>query len=153
MSTFLVCVTVFVLDLSSPAQILIPLLCALPGATVGSYLEKRLRMLQGKNHTFLVNWAARPQPEGFPARLIWISMGRKIAWESGVFLGLILLVTYFTIYVGPPLANIPAVANLQWAHLWTLAMIGAVFSLRIRRAYYVLIVGMLLWTLFLAVFL
>jgi hypothetical protein len=85
--------------------------------------------------------------------MIWVNLGRKIAWESGVFLGLILLVIYFTVYIGPPLANIPAIANLQWAHLWTLAMIGAVSSLRIRRAYYVLIVGIVLCTVFLAVFL
>nr|WP_279614649.1 PTS sugar transporter subunit IIC [Desulfovermiculus halophilus] len=152
-STALVCSVIIVLDLNTTAEVVIPLLCALPAAGLGMHIEKRLRMGQSESHTRLETWAARAEPRDFPTSMIWAGLAHKAAWESGVFLGAALLVTGFTSGVLILHPSLVSGWPLSWPHLWSLALIGAVLSVRIRRAYELLVAGICVCTLLIGVLL
>ncbi len=144
LSTLLVCSVVSVLHLSNPVHILIPIFCALPAAKLGTSLEKSLRTMQGDNHTRLVDWAAQPDPSAFPASMIWRSLGKKIGYESGLFFLLALLVTVFTAVLVQAFPPAQVFSDLSWPHLWSVALLGALLAVRIRRAYEILVAGAVL---------
>ncbi len=149
LSTLLVCSTAFVLHLSHPYLLLPAMLCALPAAHLGTLVEKRLRQEESENHTQLMNWSDQVQPQGFPVHMIWVSLGRKVLWESGLFFLLALFVTIFTAAAGvlTPLERLTF--QFGWPHVWAAALVGSILSVRIRRAYYLLIIGLGLGTVLL----
>ncbi|MDZ7758977.1 MAG: PTS sugar transporter subunit IIC [Desulfovermiculus sp.] len=140
LSTLLVCSTACALNLTTPYQLLLPILCALPAAHLGTFVEKRLRQGQTDNHAQLMTWTDSLQPVAFPGQMIWMSLGKKILCESGLFLLLVMLVTLFT---AAGAFFLPGRISWQfdWTHIWAAALLGGILSVRIRRAYYLLIVG------------
>jgi len=147
LSTLLVCCVLSVLSLTWPSLVVIPILCALPTASLGTFLEKRLRLVQSENHSRLVDWAEQSPAVSFPAPMIWISLAKKIVVESGLFLVLAVLVTTFTATLQSVFPAAQPPWDVQWPHLWSMALIGAILSVRIRKAYHILLAGVVLGTL------
>ncbi|MFO7802670.1 MAG: PTS sugar transporter subunit IIC [Desulfovermiculus sp.] len=144
LSTLLVCCVLSVLSLTWPSLVVIPILCALPAASLGTFLEKRLRLVQSENHTRLVDWAGQSPSVSFPAFMIWTSLGKKIVVESGLFLALAVLVTSFTAAFQSVLSTAQPPWDVRWPHLWTVALLGAILSVRIRKAYHILLASVVL---------
>ncbi|MGM0758536.1 MAG: PTS sugar transporter subunit IIC [Thermodesulfobacteriota bacterium] len=144
LSTLLVCCVLSVLSLTWPSLVVIPILCALPAASLGTFLEKRLRLVQSENHTRLVDWAGQSSSVSFPAFMIWTSLGKKIVVESGLFLVLAVLVTSFTAAFQSVLSTAQPPWDVRWPHLWTVALLGAILSVRIRKAYHILLASVVL---------
>jgi len=79
--------------------------------------------------------------------MIWISLAKKIVVESGLFLVLAVLVTTFTATLQSVFPAAQPPWDVQWPHLWSMALIGAILSVRIRKAYHILLAGVVLGTL------
>ncbi|CAM2057707.1 conserved membrane hypothetical protein [Desulfovibrionales bacterium] len=128
--------------------IVLPLIIGIPMALIGARLEICQRRWQDSGYNALVRWARKSHRTisdvGSPERLIVISL-LQIFGCNLVFFGVVLLtcigiLDYLKILDGLLALHLP----LEWGHLWFLATIGPLLSLRIWSFYATVVVGITL---------
>lgn len=129
-----------------PTVLAFPLAVTMPLAYVIPFLEHRQRNLQKNASSKLITLAEGLGPlSSFPNRLI----ARSFLQQAGGGL-LVFLVVYLSVYCIFSLDHdngfIPL--DVDWSILYAIAAIGALLSLRIKRAYFVFILCMAALLLF-----
>lgn len=138
-STFLALVIVQVLSLTTPWQILPVLVVSLPFSWIGSFLEHKERLWQNNKYKTMLGRKENVQTEFVTSRDIQISLLQKIFINCGFFIISFLIVYFFLQYLflfWPNNLNI-----LNWYHLWSISLVGAILSLRIPIAFEILAGG------------
>lgn len=121
--------------LSSPQDVLLCLLLAMPLGPVGAKLEDLLRTWQNRHYNTLVRVARQPDTSFAPERLILRSL-LETALCSLIAFSLLLALLYAVLpRVLPVWHGMLPPARLGWVHLWLAASLGGVLAIRWKRAY------------------
>lgn len=132
------------LGVSQPSVAAVAMLAALPLGRAFSSLEGLHRQYENDAYTKLLQWAKRPKGARSPFSLIRRSIFILVPVNFvafGLALSAMLVLLHLLLpRLGPILERIP----LSWPHLWVIASIGAVLSLRHRPAYTLLLGGVAL---------
>lgn len=130
--------------LRQPALAAVVMLAALPLGRAFAVIERYHRQYENLAFERLMLWAKRSSGGPGPASLTRRSMLVMLPVNVVAFalaLSVLLVVTYLMLpRLTPLLGSVP----LKWPHLWVVASIGAVLSLRHRPAYAVLLGGVAL---------
>jgi mannose PTS system EIIC component len=141
LSLFLVLTTASLLGLEEPQGIALLLVAALPLGWLGSRLELFQRSLQDATYNSLINTARSGSPFA-PGKLVKRSLIQTMALSFFLFLAaqMLFLFTFRFVFSawGESIGSVP----LHWAHLWVLASIGPLVSLRHRVPYHFLLAGL-----------
>lgn len=137
-----------ILGLETPSRIMWIIFAAMPLAWLGTRMESLLREQEKVSYNKLLNWVRNPYKGNEPGVLIVRSLVRTFTFSFvGFYIALIglffIIKTMFATYPG-----IVGAIDVQWPHLWIAASIGGVVSLRLKRAYAILIGGVVLYALF-----
>lgn len=130
--------------IASPALAAVIMLAALPLGRLFTFLERYHR--QYENHAFdrLLLWAKRPEhtpgPGVLTRRAIMVMLPLNFVAFTMALAGLLAIMHLVLPRLAPLLGSIP----LKWPHLWVVASVGAVLSLRHRPAYAILLGGVAL---------
>ena len=130
---------------TEPGPILLPFVAAMLAASLGSLLEQRARLLQNAWLETGLTLDEGEAPAQTPERIVLRAALRRMAWHAGLYAACYAAMAFGTAFL---LSHglYPAMPDLPWAAVFALAMLGAVLSLRIQRAYWVF--GALLAILF-----
>lgn len=117
-------------DMRTTALVLIS---TLPLAYAGAWVEQRYRKRQNLSYNSLIVWNRRRIIHAYnPTRLVYVAVGEQIAGSFVVFvlstLALLLGLRLF-------LPLFPHGAQPGWPMLWIAASLGAILALRLRKAY------------------
>lgn len=128
-----------VMGWTEPTALAFPLAVTMPLAYVIPFLEHRQRNLQKNASTKLITLAEGPGPlNNFPGRLI----ARSFLQQAGGGL-LVFLLVYAVVYFIFSLDHDKLIPlDVDWPILYAIAAIGALLSLRIKRAYSVFVLCM-----------
>jgi len=130
--------------LQQPALAAVVMLAALPFARVFSMLERYHRQYENHASERLDAWTRRgsgvPGPASLTRRSILVMLPLNMVAFALALSGLLV----FTHLMLPRLLPLLGAVPLKWPHLWVVASIGAVLSLRHRPAYAVLLCGVAL---------
>lgn len=143
LSFFLVFCTALVFDWHEPAQLVLPLLLALPCAYLGSMVERWQYRRNDAAIERLKRWITggnEPGPSQSPARNILHSLVNMTLAQGALFLSLYSLL-YWLLRSGKAdglFSSLFSQAQISWTALYGFAAIGAILALRTRRAYAVL---------------
>lgn len=111
------------------------LLATCPLAYCGAWLEQAYRARQNHSYTELLRWSRKSQRTAHtPGVLTWISLTEQ-TFLSGSLFFIIAIITLGIARMLPPW--ISEGYQPSWTLLWISASIGAILSLRIRKAYIV----------------
>lgn len=145
MSTLITLSLVHLFDYLAPGELVIPLILSIPMALVGRRLELFQRRWQDAGYNELLRWArsdGNTKRYRGPGALVFRSVMQILCLNFSLFtIGLLLLsgiIYSLSLYQADMLRF-----NVTWGHLWFMAVIGGLISLRLKRAY-VLLVGALL---------
>ncbi|MFO7818184.1 MAG: PTS sugar transporter subunit IIC [Thermodesulfobacteriota bacterium] len=128
-----------ILMATQPDQIFILMLCTIPLAFLGSWLEGRQREWQNKSYNLLLRWAARKQSHTPPQKMVAASIRQQMILNM-VF-GLSSL--YFLYFCGLRLLPfIPDTNYFTWPMAWLMAGVGGIMALRVRKAYAFFFLGL-----------
>ena len=151
LALFLVLTTATLLGVDSPPEIALLLAAALPMGWVGSRVERFQRSLQDVSYNVLVNSARRGSGYA-PGKLVKRSLAQTVVLSFLLFLALqtLFLFTFRAVFAAA--GDIVRAVPLGWTHLWVIATLGPLLSLRHRVPYLYLlgaagIVGAALWLL------
>jgi PTS system mannose-specific IIC component len=127
---------------TDPTSLVCPILLSLPLAYLPPLVERRLRDYRKLAYNQLLHHSRKNAPLGaLPARLVGMSILRQMAIGLASFLAAALL--FFLVFSLPVLQGLTdRVPEVNWFELYAVASIGAVLSLRIRRAYVVFVLCM-----------
>lgn len=132
------------LAVDSPALAAVVILMTLPLGRLFAQLERYHRRTQDGSFERLLQWSQSPGSSPGPALLTLRSVLFMIPLNAVAFalsLAVLLGVLAFLLpSLGPALERLP----VAWPHLWVIASIGAVLSLRHRPAYALLLGGVVL---------
>lgn len=132
------------LGVTEPALAAVVMLASLPLGRLFARLERYHRQYENEAYNHLMHWAKRPESPHGPLPLTRNSILVMFPVNATVFalvLACLLAVLPPLLHrLSPVLGNIP----LRWPHLWVVASIGAVLSLRHRPAYAILACGVVL---------
>jgi PTS system mannose-specific IIC component len=126
-----------------PGELALPLFLALPVALAGSRLEFNLRKWQDRSYNALLRHARRSatgEAPFDPGRLVAVAVAQAFAANFAFFaVSLVILVQI----MGWLNDNVIKGMHfpLEWGHLWFLAAMGGILSLRVRRAFGMLAAG------------
>jgi PTS system mannose-specific IIC component len=135
-----------VMGWKEPTALAFPLAVTMPLAYVIPFLEHRQRNLQKNASTKLITLAEGPQPlNSFPGRLVARSFLQQAGGGLLVFL-LVYVLVYYIFSFDHDNGFIPL--DVDWSILYAIAAIGALLSLRIKRAYSVFVLCMAALLLF-----
>jgi len=128
-------------NVTKPALAAIIMLLALPLGKLFARIERAHRQYENDAHSRLMRWAKNPEyvpgPLQLTRRSVLILFWVNVA-AFALSLACLMVFAHFLLpYAAPAIGNIP----LKWPHLWGVASIGAVLSLRYRPAYAVLLLG------------
>lgn len=137
--TFLCLVVSQTLGLKSPVQILPVIIICLPLSWVGTKIELKYRLWQNTIHDKLLQDSNNDLQHIQTDKLVKQALIHITLINSFLFIISSLLIYYIMSFILIHWPN--EIKNLTWAHLWSAALIGGILSLRIRRAYELLIVG------------
>lgn len=130
--------------ITSPALAAVIMLASLPMGRLFSLLERYHRQYENQAFDRLTHWAGQPESARGPLALTRRSIMVMVPVNGAAFAvalaGLLTLCHLLLPSLAPMLENIP----LKWPHLWGVASIGAVLSLRHRPAYAILLCGVAL---------
>ena len=120
---------------TDPAALAFPLAVAMPLAYAIPFLEYRQRDLQKNASTKLIALADNPRPlKDMPGRLVAHSCLQQAGGGLLVFLSTYALA--YCVFSFVPYGRGGLIAlNIDWSILYAIAAIGALLSLRIKRAY------------------
>ncbi|MCT4627836.1 MAG: PTS sugar transporter subunit IIC [Halodesulfovibrio sp.] len=126
-------------SLTTPSQLIIPMMLAMPAALISPYLEQTLRQRHNTHHNQLLSLAT---PENvideqlFLHKIITKALLQTVA-ANFIFFALYLLVLICTISASYSVyGSIIEYPGVSWSYLWFFAALGGVLSLRVRSAYY-----------------
>ena len=126
---------------SKPALAAVVMLLALPLGGIFAWIERWHRQYENDVHNRLIRWVKSPERVPGPAALTRRSAMLLFCVNMAAFavaVACVMTLTYILLpRVAPFIQDIP----LKWPHLWGVASIGAVLSLRYRPAYAVLLIG------------
>ena len=126
---------------TQPALAAVIMLLALPLGKLFARLERAHRQYENDAHSRLMRWAKNPEyalgPLKLTRRSVLILFWVNVAAFALSLACLMVLTRFLLPHAAPVIGNIP----LKWPHLWGVASIGAVLSLRYRPAYAVLLLG------------
>jgi len=131
-----------------PARIMIILFASMPLAWLGTKVEGMLREREKDSYNQLLNWTRNPQAHNLPAYLVIRSLIRSFL-AAGITFYVAIMVLKFAI--SGLLAVYPGVLStmdVTWPYLWIAATLGGLMALRVRRAYAILVAGIVLFILF-----
>lgn len=132
--------------LTGPQQIVIALVLGLPLAWVGYRIEEQVRAFNNRSYNSLLNWGRHSDRTDMPLLLIV----RSVLVQLGVFwlffFVSILVLSAVMDLILPMLRRPLADMNITWPHLWLAASFGGLMALRLKKAYMVLAVGVVLAT-------
>ncbi|QGY41136.1 hypothetical protein GM415_13700 [Pseudodesulfovibrio cashew] len=134
--------------LEHPARIMGILFACMPLAWLGAKAEGLLRDQERGGYNRLLNWSRDPASPVVPTQLILKALLRTFAVSWFLFLAstLVLKFTFETLFSLYP--TFLTSVGITWPHLWVAAMLGGLMSLRLRRAYGVLMGGVTLIAIF-----
>lgn len=120
------------------------ILLGMPLAWLGSAGEHWHRLWQNASYDRLLEWAQSGKMESFrPEHLVRNSLLQIFLLQFGLFAASSLVLAY-------PLGSAVTAwqagteSALTWNHIWALGLVGGVLSLRIRRAFELLVIGVAL---------
>ena len=126
---------------TKPVLAALIMLLALPLGGIFAWIERWHRHYENDAHTRLMRWAKSPEHALGPVQLVRRSALLLFCVNMAAFavvLACLMALTHILLpRVAPFIQDIP----LKWPHLWGVAGIGAVLSLRYRPAYAVLLLG------------
>lgn len=129
---------------SQPSIAAVAMLASLPLGRAFSRIEAYHRQLENDAYTKLLQWSKKPRSSPSPLSLIRRSILIMVPVNFvafGLALSAILVLLHLVLpRLAPVLERIP----LEWPHLWVIASMGAVLSLRHRPAYALLLGGVAL---------
>lgn len=134
---------VLLLDLQAPQQLGAPLLLCLGCAQAAGWLERWERCRSNVLAEKVLCWSAGEGGGLSPERAVALSLGAQALLR---YLAYVLCYTalYGVLSLAKTYALLPVLPNLSWNILYGLGFMGAVLAMRTRRAYAVLVGGLLL---------
>lgn len=145
LSTLLVLFWAGSMGMESAGSLVIPLMCAIPLAHAGSRVELLQRRWQDKAYNRLLRWARKGErKDGRPERLLAVSL-LQTAGINFLLFGASFLV-FRRVFTGMRnhWPGFFEASNLSWEHLWLMAALGGLLSLRRRKSYMLLAAGILI---------
>ncbi len=118
---------------TQPGVLLLPLVLSMMAGCLGSYAELRYR-IRCNRLLELVPAAPEDTPCTSPERLCLCGLLGRIAWHFVLYLGCYAVIC-FVVSSLLLFGAYPVLTILDWPFLFAIATIGAVLSLRDRRAY------------------
>jgi len=135
----LACVRYYGLD--APALACVAMLAALPLGVLFARVERLHRQHENKAFARLVQWSAQQgggsDPLALTRRSMLVLFPVNLLAFCFALAGLLVVVKLALALVSPWLSGV----DMRWPHLWVVASIGALLSLRHRPAYAVVMVG------------
>ena len=128
-----------IFSLRDPAVLAVPLICVLPLACVGAFVERRLRVRGDRLLGEVVGWTEGRggiSPETAVRRACLLRAGTHVLLYLACFTAL------FFLFRALAEDGMPAIAMVNWPMLHAVALMGAVLSLRTKQSYIVLIGGL-----------
>ena len=129
---------------TKPALAAVVMLVSLPLGRIFAQLERYHRQFENDSYNRLVRWAKTPNGSLGPASLTRRSVLFMIPGNAVAFAAALAILMVITSLLLPRFESLLEAIPLKWPHLWVVASIGALLSLRHRPAYAVLLVGVLL---------
>lgn len=133
------------LRFSSPQELPLPLLLCLCCASLGAWLERYERLRANVLAEAVDQWVINRQGLS-PERAVGLSLAAQCALRFILY-----LVCWTALYGIMAWARghnfIPVVPGMSWSILYGIGFMGAVLSLRVRRAYAVLMAALLILVL------
>lgn len=124
-----------------PEQLPLPLLLCLALGHAGAWLERRERQRADALAEAVETWNAGGKGGITPERAVAFSLAAQAVSRFVLYL-LCYACVYAVVVVGGAWGALPSVPALTWNALYGLGLMGAVLSLRTRRAYAVLVCGL-----------
>ncbi len=139
LATFLTLMLASALEFNTAGQILPLLLPGLLLAWLGARMEIWLRMRQNSSYDLLWQWSIENGQKFKPEALVQKALAQLAAASAFLYFCSFLICYYSlqAIYSHWPWEF----AAFTWQHLWSIGLLGAILSLRSRRAYKVLALG------------
>jgi mannose PTS system EIIC component len=132
------------LGIDTPSLAVVVMFVALPLGPLFAQLERYHRQYENRAHTGLLVWASQSGLGPGPAILTRRSILVMLPLNTIVFSICLLALTAISATILPRLEPLLGPIPLQWPHLWVVASVGAVLSLRHRPAYAILLGGVAL---------
>lgn len=125
--------------LESAGQLAIPLLLTLPAALTGAQVEYLHRRRRNQQYTDLLHWgrgAGRVDKGDAPLwRIMVRSLGELFVLNLGLFCAWLLVLAGTISMLADGVGYLPSVPGISWGHVWSVGAMGAMLALRLRRAY------------------
>ncbi|UZP69125.1 PTS sugar transporter subunit IIC [Desulfovibrio mangrovi] len=119
-----------------------PMLVSLPAALLASRIEYWQRKMQNAGYNRLIQWGRKDVEDSEPGRILFRSLLQSFVMHVAFFclcqLVLIGTIRGLSWYLG----HLPVINGVEWLHLWFVAGLGGVMSLRVRRSYFVFALGL-----------
>ncbi len=117
------------------ALLAVPIMISLPAALLSAKVEYWQRRMQASGYNRIIRWGRKGEESDAAGRVILLSLFQILALHV-VFLCACLLVLIGTIWaMSWYLGHLPVINGVTWLHLWFVAGIGGIMSLRVRRSY------------------
>lgn len=146
LSAFLVLSLIYYFEMTTPAEIVYPILLSLPMALLGAKIEYFQRRWQDGGYNNLLHWArmpARRRNPDHPKRLVRFSVLQQLCMQFGFFIVAVLALAGALILLQSYEEPAALASGLRWPHLWFVAAIGGLLALRMRRSYAILLCSLL----------
>ena len=122
--------------LRHPGEVVLPLMVALPFGLLGARMEILQRTWQNRAYDRLVRTDGDRRGTAGPV-VAW-SLIQTAGVQFFVFSGALALSVAFIQFFGVQVAVQELHLPIGWGHLWLLAAVGAILSLRVKKSYLVL---------------
>jgi PTS system mannose-specific IIC component len=131
-------------DLTQPSVAVLAMILALPLGRIFAKMEGYHRQYENVAFNNLLLWAREPSSAPSPSSMVTRSILLMVSINFVAF-SLALLCMLVLLYLALPhaLGYLRAIPT-NWSHLWMVASLGAVLSLRHRPAYALLLAGVIL---------
>lgn len=127
--------------ITQPSVAALVMVASLPLGLLFARLERYHRQYENRSHSSLLVWARYPSRSSGPVKLTRASILLMAPLNLAVFALSLTLLTAFTAVMLPMVTPMLGRIPMTWPHLWVIASIGAVLSLRHRPAYAILLGG------------
>ncbi|MGE9986008.1 hypothetical protein [Desulfovibrio sp. SGI.169] len=136
-------------DLNQPGELLLPLILVMLAAYLGAFLERSLRIHENRLVDRVESWCAGGGHSLAPAGAVLRIMSLRAVLQFLLFV-LCYALLFCLLSILTACQTLPRLMLLNWPMLYVAALMGAVLSLRTRRAYMMLIgslgtLALLLW--------
>lgn len=124
--------------LTTPPEMVVPLLLTLPAALCGAHVEYLLRRGENLHYNKMLHWGRQP----IASSLLLVRIVRRSVYTHALAQALLFLGWAFVLYItisalSAYMGYIPRVKGITWEYIWFAGAVGGVLALRIGRAYLV----------------